>query len=483
MRVGQTSLIVFISKVVGSAIGFVATIYFARVLGDDVLGVYFVTVTTVSWLMLGGRRGILEGTSKRISEDNHPGEYFTAGFALLVAFVVVVSGIVLVFRPYIESYIGFDEYSTIPVVVFVILMLAARLLFLFSAKTLKGERRVHVSGVLRAVVIGFRSLTQIALVVLGFALVGLLWGYVIGMTVIGVLGLVLVNLRPNIPDKEQVKSVLEYARYSWLGGLQSRALNDVDILVLNGFVATGLVGIYGVAWNLATFLNLFGNAISTTIFPEISNLSEQEGIEEVGPLVEDAIAYAGLIAIPGLVGGAILADRLLLVYGPDFVEGTTVLWLLLFATTLYSYFQQFLNALNGINQPNAAFRANLVFIVSNIGLNILLVWQIGFVGAAIASATSVLFGMVVAYVLLSEFVSVGLPLGEIGRQVAAALVMGGVVVAGERAIEATGLLGRNLIVVGVLVLFGAAVYGTTLLALSAQFRATVRRNLPFNVPL
>jgi len=396
MRVGQTSLIVFISKVVGSAVGFVATIYFARVVGRDVLGVYFVTVTVVSWLMLGGRRGILEGTSKRISEGNSPGEYFTAGFTLLVVFVLVVSGIALVFQPYIESYVGFSEYSTAPVVVFVILMLATRLLFLFSAKTLKGERRVHVSGILRAVVIGFRSLTQMLLVLLGFALVGLLWGYVIGMTVIGVLGLVLVNLQPKIPNRNQVRSVLEYARYSWLGGLQSRALNDVDILVLNSFVATGLVGVYGVAWNLATFLNLFGNAVSTTVFPEISNLSEQESVEEVGPLVEDVIAYAGLIAIPGVVGGGILADRLLLIYGPDFVEGTTVLFVLLLAVTLYSYFQQFLNALNGIDQPNAAFRANLVFVFSNIILNIILVWQVGFVGAAIASITSVLLGSIIA---------------------------------------------------------------------------------------
>ncbi len=483
MKVGQTSLVVFLSKVAGSALGFVATIYFARVLGREVLGVYFVVVTTVSWLLLGGRRGILDAMSKRISEDNYPGEYLTAGFVLLVAFVVVVSALVFAFRPYIESYVGLAEYSTLSVAWFIVLMLAARLVFVFTVHVLKGQRRVHIAGVLRAVVIGSRSLSQVVFVLLGFGIVGLLSGYAVGMTLVAVLGLVFITLRPRMPTRTQVRSVLDYARYSWLGGLRSRALNDVDILVLNGFVATGLVGIYGVAWNLATFLNLFGNAISMTVFPEISNLSEREGVEDVEPLVEDAVAYAGFISIPGLVGGALLSDRLLGLYGAEFVRGTEVLWLLLGGVVCYSYFEQFLNALNGIDRPNAAFRANLVFIVSNIALNILLVWQIGFVGAAIASVLSVLLGTVVAYALLLQFVSVTLPLSEVGRQVLAALVMGGVVFLGERAAETSGVVDQNVLVVGGFVVVGAGVYVVVLSAISARFRTTVRRNLPFDVPL
>jgi len=61
--------------------------------------------------------------------------------------------------------------------------------------------------------------------------------------------------------------------------------------------------------------------------------------------------------------------------------------------------------------------------------------------------------------------------------------MGGVVLLSERAIETTGLLGQNFLVVVVLVLFGAVVYGMTLLVLSSRFRTTVRRNLPFDLSL
>ena len=48
-----------------------------------------------------------------------------------------------------------------------------------------------------------------------------------------------------------------------------------------------------------------------------------------GSLLEDALAYTGLFAITGLIGGVILGDRLLRIYGEEFVEGTAALAVLI----------------------------------------------------------------------------------------------------------------------------------------------------------
>ncbi len=48
MRIGHTSFIIFVSKPLRSVLGFVATLYFARVLGAEVLGFYVLTITVVS---------------------------------------------------------------------------------------------------------------------------------------------------------------------------------------------------------------------------------------------------------------------------------------------------------------------------------------------------------------------------------------------------------------------------------------------------
>lgn len=482
MKIGQTSLVVFLSKVVGSALGFIATVYFARILGAEVLGVYFVIVATVAWIQVGGQAGISKATNKRISEGDEPGAFLTAGFVLLVAFIALVSATVFLFRPYLEIYIsGFEQYSSISVIWFLIMIGGLQLVFLFVIHVLKGQRMVHIAGILKPTKIGIRSLLQIGLVILGFGLVGMLIGYMIGVILVTLLGIVFITIRPVVPERPHFRSLFDYAKFSWMGGLQSRALNDVDILVLNVLVSTNLVGIYAVSWTLTKFLDLFSGAVGDTLFPELSNIRKQKSIAETTGLIEDAIAYAGFITIPGLIGGVILSDRLLRIYGPEFVQGTEVLWLLLASILLFGYFRQCINALNALDYPDVAFRVNVVFITSNIVMNVVLIWQFGWIGAAIASVLSVSLGTVLSYYLLSLLVPLTIPFDNIGQQVTAAAVMGIVVLLGRIGIEETAFQ-HNFVIITVLVTLGITVYVAVLLAISPQFRSTVRRNLPFEFP-
>lgn len=75
MRVGQTSLVHFLFNIFASLLGFVATIYFARVLGAGVIGEYALILSVVLWLQLGVMMGIPNSLIKRISEGSDEGHY------------------------------------------------------------------------------------------------------------------------------------------------------------------------------------------------------------------------------------------------------------------------------------------------------------------------------------------------------------------------------------------------------------------------
>ncbi|APX96719.1 oligosaccharide flippase family protein [Natronorubrum daqingense] len=483
MNIGQTSLIVFLSKLLGSALGFVATLYFARELGAEVIGLYTLVLTVVGWLILAGELGIGKAATKRISEGDKQGAYLSAAIIWVLTFASGLSVVVIISQTLLERYIAeFDQYVALSVVWFVVALLFIKLFYNMVFRALKGERKVHIEGLLDPVKIGGQSLIQIVLVIAGYGLLGMLVGYALGGIIVGILGLYWVSTRPSMPSKRHFVSLFDYAKFSWLGSLKSRTFNEVDILLLGVFAQSALVGVYSVAWSIAKFLDIFGSAVSSTMFPEISHTSARDAREAVSGLVEDSLAFTGLIAIPGIVGGTLLADRLLEIYGPEFVEGATVLALLIVATTLYSYQKQLMNGLNGIDRPDLAFRINAVFIALNAGLNVVLIPRYGLEGAAIASIASVAIATVLAYLTLSQLVEFRTPFGEIGRQITAALVMGVVVYGALEAIEATDALQHNALIVILLVGFGAGVYGLTLLGLSARFRATVERNLPFHVP-
>lgn len=479
MRIGQTSLIVFLAKVFGTAISFVATIIFARILGAEVYGVYAVIIALLAWLKMFGTFGIGTAIKKRISEGEQQNAYFTAGILWVFTLTVVISILLILAEPLVTAYVsGFEQETALSLVGFLILLLVVWLSFSYVAFTLQGQKLVHVAGLLEPVRLGLKSTFQVAFVVLGYGLTGMLFGYALGVAIAALIGLAFVSLRLRRPAQTHLRSLFEYAKYSWLGSLKTQAYQDIDILILGAMVQSSLVGIYAIAWSFTKVLRLFGQAISEAVFPEISRLSAQEGIDATSDYIEDAVAYSGLIVIPGFVGGTILAERLLALYGGEFLQGTEVLWLLLLGVVCFSYMRQFLTAMNALDRPDLAFRVNLIFVAINVVFNIVLIWWLGWVGAAIASFISTLSGMILAHILLRRIISISPPLGEVARQVVAAGFMGAIVLGLDILIRRTELIELNVVILFGLVAVGAAVYGLVLLAIAPKFRAIVRRNLP-----
>lgn len=476
MRPGQTSLVVFLSKLIGSGLGFLATVYFARVLGAAVLGQYALVLALGSWLVLAGKVGITTALTKRVSEGEEPGAYVAAAAVLVGALGAVVAVGVAAVGGYVDAYVGESVAAFLAVIVLV------KLWYTLTNAALEGDRKVHIVGLLQPIQIGSYSLLQVALVATGFGLAGLLFGYVVGGVLIAVVGLWSLSVGFERPRVRHFKSLFGFAKYAWLGGLESRSFNDVDILVLGFFVPSALVGVYAVAWSIAKFLTLFGTAVSTTLFPELSSADAAGDREAVSGFVSDSLTYGGLVVIPGLLGGALLGERLLGIYGPEFTEGAVVLVVLIAASLLYGYQKQLLNALNAVDRPDLAFRINAAFIATNLLANVALVAAIGVLGAAIATALAAAVGLALAFGALRSVVAFRAPIGEIGRQFLAALAMAAVVYAGLLVFAATGIT-HNVAIVLSLVGVGAGVYFLALLSISATFRATVRANSPVGVPL
>lgn len=482
MRVGQTSIIVFVSKVAGSAMGFLATLFFARFLGAEILGLYTLLLTIANWLHYAAGPGVSKAMVKRISEGKEQDQYFTASALMILFLAVVLSLGIITLSSLFENYVSeFDKYTSLSVVWFIIILLFVNSFSKSVSSILNAQNRVHIRGLLQPVNIGLSSFIQVILVISGLSLLGMLTGWIVGSTVTGLIGTYWVYVRPAWPEKRHFRSLLDYAKFSWLGGLKTRAFNQVDILLLGMFVPTSLVGVYSVSWSIAKFLELFGQAISGSVFPEISQRAAQKNSQAISGLVEDALAYTGLIAIPGLIGGLFLSDRLMRLYGPEFTKGATVLILLIFATLIYSYQSQLLSTLNAIDRPEIAFRINLIFIGLNTLLNVLLIWQFGLEGAAAATAFSTIVGLGMSYYALNRLVDFQTPVREPLRQVFAALVMGFIVWILLSIVEATGVIEHNAVIVLGLVGTGALVYFFTLLVISTQFRNTVDRNLPLDI--
>lgn len=479
MQLGQTSVIYYFSKLSAALLGFGATIYIARTLGPDPLGIYHVALGLVSWIAIFGNIGISNAVTKRISEGTDQGAYTAASIVIILSLFVIATAGIFFFRERVVNYI---EY---PVTVFIILFLFIVLINNLVSSLLEGLHLVHVSGILSTVRTGGRAIAQITLITAGLGTASLFIGHIVGyVIVIGIGAYYIVRKLPSFqrPEKRHFSQLTDFAKFSWLGGLQSQMFSYTDILVLRLFVSSGLIGVYAAAWNIAHFLIIFSGTLQTTLFPEMSAISVQDDPQAVSRIVEQSLAFGGLFLIPGMFGGVLLGERILRIYGPEFPQGALILSILIVANLFMGYQNQLLNTLNAIDRPDLAFRVNVVFVVVNVCLNVGLIYLYGWLGAAVATAASAAVSLVLAYQYIDTIINFDIPLEEIARQWLAGGVMSIVVYGGLLAENTYRIISYNFVVVTILVTLGAGVYFVVLLGLSTEFRETVDRNIPVDVP-
>lgn len=479
MRPGRTSAVVFASKIVITAVGFLATLYFARVIGSYNLGTYFLLLSVMSMLSILIQAGIGGSIVKRMSEGDKPASYFVVGGGIIAGALTLLSLILIALANVVNRYID-NEFGT----VFLVALLGANAAMALVRAGLRGSHNVHLTGVANSLQAILRVGLQVLAVSLGFSLVGLVFGWVTGTAIVALLGLLFLGFTLkgiSPPDKDEInrriRSMFAYSKYSWLGAVKAQTHNYADIVILGLFVSNGFIGVYAVCWNIASFLSIFGAAVHETLFPELSRLATDGDIKQTTRLVTQSIQYSGMFVIPGLVGGGILGNRILGLYGSEFRIGTTVLIVLIAAILFYDYQKQFTNALNGMDLPELAFNINAVFIVSNILLNLLLISLIGWSGAAFATMMSAAISLVYAHESTASLIDIDVPVGEIANQTLSALVMAIVVLVLSRRGTLSSLVENQFVVVGGLVFVGVVVYLGLLLSLSASTRRTVFSNL------
>jgi O-antigen/teichoic acid export membrane protein len=466
VRLGQTSFVSFASQIAASVLGFAATLYITRVLGDAVYGQYMLFVATVLWLQVVGLLGTETALTQRLSREETAGRYITVGAVLVGFSVLAVVGLLYGLSDPLTAYLGTDPMPALAV------LLVGAVSFALVRAVLSGEHRVHVANLLQPLNVLTRSAIQIAVVVSSAGIVGLLAGHAAGTIIAAAVGIWYVATRPDVPRREDFVDVLSFARYSWLGKIGSRAFSALDTIVLGFFVVSGLIGVYEAAWNLASVLAVFATAISQSVLPEISRADSVGDSDHVVGVLDDAVSYTGLFLIPGGVGALVIGERVMAIYGPEFARGAEVLVLLVAARLAYAYTEQFISALSAVDRPDLTFRVNGAFLAANVAGNVILVAAVGWYGAAIATLGSALIALVVAVRYAADQLDVVLPIREVGKQVMAATVMG-LVVGGVSGRAPPAELGTV-----VLVTLGAVVYFAMLAAVSVRFRRVVRRNLP-----
>jgi O-antigen/teichoic acid export membrane protein len=413
--------------------------------------------------------GVAFAIRKRVSELESPGQFFSSGIFLTGIITIPIVLSILFFQGHVNSYIGTEAAGAVA------LIYIGSVLFFSVENGLKGQKKVSYAGVLNTFDRALRAIFQVILVYLSYELTALLVGQIVAIFIASCVGIWMYDIKPKIPTKEKIKSTAQFARYSWLGGFKMKSFAWLDTLVLNIFVASSFVGIYEISWNIASMFTLISSSISNAIFPEISDVSSDGDFSNIKNIFEDSTAFAGIFIIPGFFGALVLGEEVLSIYGGEFTQGYYILLILVVARTIGVYEGVFNQTLNAINRPDLAFRMNFAFVVLNVLLNFLLIYQFGWRGAAVATGLSSGVSMYLGYYYFSrtKLGTPDIPWYTIGKQVFSGAAMAVLVIGVKNIIPWEGIF-----VTVALVLFGAAFYMVVLGTVSERIREKMLSMVP-----
>ncbi|UVE50434.1 flippase [Haloferax larsenii] len=452
MNISLSTSKLFVAKVANTVLSFAAFAYFARKLGAGVLGTFFLFQALLGVLSIVADAGIGTAVEQRIGRGERVGEVVAAAAAITVAGAGLVGLGLFVFRGDVAAYVGVDAAP------FILAALVLSRATTIAESALRGELRVGETAALQLVQqLVFIGLAT-ALVVAGGGALELVGAYLAGLGVR--FAWAVWKLRPSIarPSLARIRSLLAFGKYNIIPTIGLQVHSWMDVLIIGFILTQDAVGTYEIAWRVAGVTLLLTHAIGPSILPQTSAWAEANA-DRIGRLLTRATTPALALIIPAAVGAFLIGSDLLeAVFGPPFAGAWLVLVVLILGKIPEAIQILVGRCLLGLDRPDLVARATVVGISLNLVLNVVLIFQFGLIGAAVATTLAYTAGMVIRVVYLSRLVTYRLPVANLLRLTAAAAVMG-VAVAGLLQVAPPSGLVAVLAYVG----FGGVVYAVSAL--------------------
>ncbi|MCH8332157.1 MAG: polysaccharide biosynthesis C-terminal domain-containing protein [Bacteroidetes bacterium] len=206
------------------------------------------------------------------------------------------------------------------------------------------------------------------------------------------------------------KNMLIYALPLLFAGFAGTVNEFLDRSILKHFLPLSEVGIYGACYKLSMFMTLFVQAYRFGAEPFFfKQASEENAKRTYATLMKFFVIVCCFIFLVV----TLYLDLFKYFIGEDYHDGLIVVPILLLANLFLGIYYNLSVWYKVTNNTNWGAGIAILGAVITIGLNLLLIPLIGYVGSAIATAVVYIVMVVIAYLAGNKYYPVNYPLGRI----------------------------------------------------------------------
>ncbi len=224
--------------------------------------------------------------------------------------------------------------------------------------------------------------------------------YTIGMIISAILGLFWLSKKSSLKDliyRFNIKELVKFLPFVFVRFF-SEIYFRIDILMIQLFIGTKMVGLYSLPYKIIEALLLFVNSFVFSLFPKLSH-SAEVNIKEFGKALDGAMKLITIWGALILVLGFLLGRKLFLIFfGMHYMGSIKPFYILLVALFFMQLNSLLTHALLSLKKEK--FYATIIFITAilNFLLNLWFIPHYKIMGAGITTLVSELFLFVFIYI-------------------------------------------------------------------------------------
>ncbi len=232
---------------------------------------------------------------------------------------------------------------------------------------------------------------------LGHGVMGILWANVASRLarLVVIVPLMLRNTGPwrgAEPGGPDVRTLVRMAMPIFLATTFGMIAYKIDTIMVMEMLGEFAAGIYGAGHRPLDLLIMIPQIFATALFPSLQRYKEtgEKPIEDIQRMAGRALRYLHLLVFPITLACILGAETLmgLIVEGDEFGPAVAVFRIVIAGLVLNSANNVYNRVLLAMGRENTFVRLASAVMVTNVGLNVVLIPRMGWDGAAIATVVS-----------------------------------------------------------------------------------------------
>ncbi len=441
------SFIIFIGNIIFRIGGYLYRFLMATLLGPTSYGILAITLPFQGIFQTLSAGGLPPAIAKYVAEYEVVNEHDMARKTIYTAlkimvFLGVFFGVIMVFfvAPWLANVYLQKPDTLIPLQIVGLITPFSVIVGAFRG-AFQGVYKMEYIVYTRAVEQLGMILFALAFVLIGFSVIGALWGTVIGFALSSVSAIYIFkyHMAKYIPPASKdfkftlrdelslAGTLVKFSIPVIITAIAEMLIYNICTLVMGRFLAEEAIGFFAAADPIARLPLIISISIATTILPASSEAFKSRDKLALEKYVSEAYKFSLLFVVPMCIGLACFAEpilRLLYFTNPAYVAGASALAILSVGMTFYSIFAISTSIVQGIGNPRIPMHILVFGAILTGVLNWVMVPSLGIAGGAAATSIACFAMMVPILYFVFRLTKVKAPKVSITKILIASMIMG-----------------------------------------------------------